>query len=73
MRGGDLKALQEILGHSDIKTTMRYAHLSKAHKAKAINLLCGLTSSKTADGKNSKSQIVTNSVFSGVSGVQKSL
>ena len=47
MRGGDLKALQEILGHSDIKTTMRYAHLSKAHKAKAINLLCGLTSAKT--------------------------
>lgn len=73
MRGGDLKALQEILGHSDIKTTMRYAHLSKAHKAKAINLLCGLTSSKTADVKNSKSQIVTNSVFSGVSGVQKAL
>ena len=73
MRGGDLKALQEILGHSDIKTTMRYAHLSKAHKAKAINLLCGLTSSKTVDVKSSKSQIVTNSAFSGVSGIQKSL
>jgi integrase len=71
MRGGDLKALQEILGHSDIKTTMRYAHLSKAHKAAAINLLCGLTSSQNADGQlkkadrqSSKSQIVTNSAFS---------
>lgn len=43
MRGGSLKTLQEILGHSDIKTTMRYAHLSYQHKAEAINLVCGLT------------------------------
>ena len=57
MRGGDLKALQEILGHSDIKTTMRYAHLSKAHKAKAINLVSGLTSPKN----NAKSEVVRNS------------
>ncbi|MBI5578783.1 MAG: site-specific integrase [Deltaproteobacteria bacterium] len=70
MRGGDLKALQEILGHSDIKTTMRYAHLSKAHKAKAINLLCGLTSSKPAGIKSPKSENVTNSVFEGAAAVQ---
>jgi hypothetical protein len=50
---------------------MRYAHLNKAHKAAAINLLCGLTSSQNADGQlqkadrqSSKSQIVTNSAFS---------
>lgn len=60
MRGGDLKTLQEILGHSDIKTTMRYSHLSKAHKAKAINLVCGLTS----PSKSSMSENVRNSVFS---------
>jgi site-specific recombinase XerD len=59
MRGGDLKSLQEILGHSDIATTMRYAHLSKAHKAKAINLVCGLTS----PSKNSKSGDVPSTVF----------
>ena len=47
MRGGDLKSLQELLGHADIKTTMRYAHLSKAHKEKAVNLLNGLTAKST--------------------------
>ncbi|MGH7375227.1 MAG: site-specific integrase, partial [Candidatus Rokuibacteriota bacterium] len=31
MRGGSLKALQEILGHADIKMTMKYAHLSSDH------------------------------------------
>ena len=31
MRGGSLKALQEILGHADIKMTLRYAHLSPDH------------------------------------------
>ena len=31
MRGGSLQALQEILGHKDIKLTLRYAHLSPGH------------------------------------------
>ena len=48
MRGGSIKSLQEILGHKDIKTTMRYAHLSQEHKKKEINLVVGLTSSKAA-------------------------
>lgn len=43
MRGGSLKELQELLGHKDTKMTMRYAHLSQEHKAKAINRLKGLT------------------------------
>jgi integrase len=42
MRGGTMKELQEILGHTDMKTTMRYAHLSQDHKKKAINRLTGL-------------------------------
>jgi len=60
MRGGDLKTLQEILDHADIKTTMRYAHLSKQHKANAINLVCGLTSGK----KGAMSEVVRNSAVS---------
>jgi integrase len=55
MRGGSLKALQEMLGHSNIKTTMRYAHLSQEHKKEAVKLLDGLTTS------NSMSHFVTNS------------
>jgi len=31
MRGGSLQALQQILGHADIKMTLRYAHLAPEH------------------------------------------
>jgi hypothetical protein len=44
MRGGDLKALQEILGHTTLIMTQKYAHLSQSHKQQAMNLLNGLTS-----------------------------
>ena len=47
MRGGTLKDVQELLGHKNISMTMRYAHLSQEHKNKAVNLLNGLTTSKT--------------------------
>ena len=46
MRGGSLKELQEILGHKTMTMTLRYAHLSKEHKKKAVNLLNGLTTKK---------------------------
>jgi integrase len=49
MRGGDLKALQEILGHTTLTMTMKYAHLAQGHKKEAINRLNGLTTKK-ADG-----------------------
>lgn len=44
MRGGTLKALKEILGHADIKMTMRYAHLSKEFTKEEIQIMNGLTS-----------------------------
>jgi integrase len=49
MRGGSLKDVQELLGHKNIKMTMRYAHLSQEHKKKAVNLLNGLTASVKSD------------------------
>jgi integrase len=36
MRGGQLDALREILGHKDVKMTLRYAHLSPGHLATEI-------------------------------------
>jgi integrase len=31
MRGGSLPSLQQILGHADLKMTLRYAHLGPEH------------------------------------------
>ncbi len=36
MNGGDILALQHILGHTDIKMTMRYAHFSPENLVEAI-------------------------------------
>ena len=39
MSGAYLKAIQELLGHADIKTTMRYAHLSPSTLRETVGLL----------------------------------
>jgi len=39
MNGVSLKAVQELLGHADMKMTMRYAHLSQAHLREAVGVL----------------------------------
>jgi integrase len=36
MAGVDLNTGRELLGHADIKMTLRYAHLAPEHKAKAV-------------------------------------
>ena len=39
MAGVDLRTVQELAGHREIKMTMRYAHLAPEQKRRAIGLL----------------------------------
>lgn len=48
MRGASLADVRAVLGHSDIKMTMRYAHLSPEHLRAAVSRLDGLTTARVA-------------------------
>lgn len=39
MSGIDLNTVRELMGHRDIKMTLRYAHLSPDHKRRAVEVL----------------------------------
>jgi site-specific recombinase XerD len=55
MRGVSLKELQELLGHSSLAMTMRYAHLAPERLRSAVTRLEGLTSPKPAHEEMSAS------------------
>jgi integrase len=54
MRGAPAKAIQELAGHADLTTTMRYMHLSPASLNQAIRML----EQRGAIGGNSEATIV---------------
>jgi len=39
MAGIDLRTVMELLGHKDLKMTLRYAHLAPSHTKNALNVL----------------------------------
>ena len=39
MKGVDIRTVQELLGHADIRMTLRYSHLSPAHLLDAVEML----------------------------------
>ena len=39
MAGVPLNTVRDLLGHTDIKTTLRYAHLAPDHKAEAVEMI----------------------------------
>ncbi len=39
MQGIDLTNVKVLMGHKDIKMTLRYAHLAPGHTSKAVNVL----------------------------------
>ncbi|MEW6686074.1 MAG: tyrosine-type recombinase/integrase [Candidatus Edwardsbacteria bacterium] len=47
MNGASLKVAQQLLGHKDIKMTMRYSHLSQDHLQDAVNRLDFVSSDGT--------------------------
>jgi site-specific recombinase XerD len=53
-KGATLKAVQELLGHKDMKMTMRYAHLADDFKKDVVKLLDGDTRNEVSQRKNKK-------------------
>ncbi len=44
MAGVDIRTIQELMGHKDIKMTVRYSHPTPEHKKKAVKILDQVTS-----------------------------
>ncbi len=60
MAGVDLATVRDILGHKDIKMTLRYAHLSQDHKRQAVNRLAEISHRFSHQGEAGKIQEAEN-------------
>jgi len=60
MAGVDIRTIQELMGHKDIKMTMRYSHPTLEHKKNAVRVLDGVTTFFTTVDKNPDSHRVVS-------------
>jgi integrase len=60
MAGVDIRTIQELMGHKDIKMTMRYSHPTPEHKKNAVKMLDGVTTFFTTVDKNPDSHKVVS-------------
>ena len=58
MSGVDIRTVQELMGHSTVIMTMRYAHLSPAHLRDAVNK-ASVWQEKTTTGSGTVTETVT--------------
>ncbi len=60
MAGVDLPTVKDLMGHADIKTTMRYAHLAPAHRSAAGAKMPTLQpeSGRAKEGRNDGANVI---------------
>ena len=60
MAGVDIRTIQELMGHKDIKMTMRYSHPTPEHKKNAVKVLDAVTTFfTTVDRKPDSHKVVS--------------
>ena len=65
MAGVDLRTVAELMGHSSIQLTMRYAHLAPQHNRAAVDRLVSVSDPRqTRKASNRENELVTESVTS---------
>ncbi len=65
MAGVDLRTVAELMGHSSIQMTMRYAHLAPQHNRAAVDRLVSVSEPrKTRRAAKRKNELVTKAVTS---------
>jgi len=60
MRGVDLRTVQQVMGHKDIKMTIRYSHLSPEYVQEAMERLDSVWTLYGHQGQNDQNKISSN-------------
>ena len=62
MAGVDIRTVAELMGHSTIQMTMRYAHLAPQHNRAAVDRLVSASLAVVAKTASGEKEVVTKSV-----------